>query len=68
MALGPRGGAPRLELFQFLGVGVDQPERTGGMGDLAASQPAAPQPDKQGRLRHVQAVGQLCLLYTSRCV
>ncbi len=59
IALGPRGGAPRLELFQFLGVGVDQPERTGGMGDLAAPQSAAPQPGEQGWLRHVQAVGQL---------
>jgi hypothetical protein len=59
MVLGPNGGAPRLELCQVPGVGVDQPERTGRMGDLATPQPPPPQPGKQGRLRHVQAMGQL---------
>ncbi len=59
MARGPSGGARCLDLFQISRIGLDQPERTGGMGNLATPQSAAPQPGEQGRLRHVQAVGQL---------
>lgn len=60
MTFSPSGGAPCLKLIQVLRVDLDQPERTGGgMGNLATPQSAAPQPSKQGGLRHIQAVGQL---------